>query len=89
LQAERGVIYVDLFSCRHLSAAVQDDANDMDKPSFLWMMYRAGWGCKEAGQHRILAVDVLRSGFDWVLRCAAASCLSPADPLMLRSPTRA
>ena len=22
------------------------------KPSFLWMMYRAGWGFKEAGQSR-------------------------------------
>ena len=27
------------------------------KPSFLWMMYRAGWGTKE-NQNRILAIDI-------------------------------
>ena len=37
------------------------------KPSFLWMMYRAGWGLKDAGQARILAIDVDRDGFDWAL----------------------
>ncbi|WP_422570328.1 DUF4291 family protein, partial [Erwinia billingiae] len=25
------------------------------KPSFLWMMYRSGWGMKDPGQKRILA----------------------------------
>lgn len=43
------------------------------KPSFLWMMYRAGWGFKEVGQSRILAIDIARSGFEWAL---AHSCLS-------------
>src|SRR5215813_10078591 len=37
------------------------------KPSFLWMMYRAGWGYKDKDQRRILAIDVLRSGFDWAV----------------------
>ncbi len=37
------------------------------KPSFLWMMYRAGWGRKDSGQHRILAIDISREGFDWAL----------------------
>lgn len=37
------------------------------KPSFLWMMYRSGWGLKDAGQSRILAIDVDRDGFDWAL----------------------
>lgn len=37
------------------------------KPSFLWMMYRSGWGYKDAGQRRILAIDILREGFDWAL----------------------
>ncbi len=32
------------------------------KPSFLWMMYRAGWGYKDAGQSRILAIDITREG---------------------------
>ena len=46
------------------------------KPSFLWMMYRAGWGFKDAGQNRILAIDITRAGFEWAL---AHGCLSHAD----------
>jgi len=37
------------------------------KPSFLWMMYRSGWGYKDAGQKRILAIDISRDGFEWAL----------------------
>ena len=37
------------------------------KPSFLWMMYRCGWGLKDINQRRILAVDMSRDGFDWAL----------------------
>jgi hypothetical protein len=33
------------------------------KPSFLWMMYRSGWGMKDPGQKRILAVDLSHEGF--------------------------
>lgn len=43
------------------------------KPSFLWMMYRAGWGRKDDGQARILAIDISREGFDWAV---ANGCLS-------------
>ncbi|MFF7448709.1 MULTISPECIES: DUF4291 family protein [unclassified Streptomyces] len=46
------------------------------KPSFLWMMYRCGWGDKE-GQETVLAVDIRRDGFEWALRHA---CLSHYDP---------
>ncbi|MFC7015447.1 DUF4291 domain-containing protein [Streptomyces viridiviolaceus] len=42
------------------------------KPSFLWMMYRCGWGTKE-GQEHVLAVEITREGFEWALRHA---CLS-------------
>ncbi|MFD4527615.1 DUF4291 family protein [Streptomyces sp. NPDC058470] len=42
------------------------------KPSFLWMMYRCGWGAK-AGQKTVLAVEINRDGFEWALRHA---CLS-------------
>ncbi|MFE5813265.1 DUF4291 domain-containing protein [Streptomyces sp. NPDC056479] len=42
------------------------------KPSFLWMMYRSGWGTKE-GQETILAVEMSREGFEWALEHA---CLS-------------
>ncbi|WP_328860604.1 DUF4291 domain-containing protein [Streptomyces sp. NBC_00306] len=45
------------------------------KPSFLWMMYRCGWGLKE-GQEIVLAVEIARDGFDWALE---NSCLSHYD----------
>src|SRR6202042_2093945 len=46
------------------------------KPSFLWMMYRSGWGTKD-GQERVLAIDITRSGFQW---CLENACLSHFDP---------
>ncbi|MEV0173779.1 DUF4291 domain-containing protein [Streptomyces sp. NPDC050803] len=46
------------------------------KPSFLWMMYRCGWGTKE-GQETVLAVEISREGFVWALRNA---CLSHYVP---------
>lgn len=42
------------------------------KPSFLWTMHRSGWA-GEPQQERVLAVRLLRSGFEAAL---AASCLS-------------
>ncbi|SRR5579862_1769538 len=49
------------------------------KPSFLWMMYRAGWGYKDEGQARILAIDIGRDGFAWAL---ANGCPSHPEPPM-------
>lgn len=49
------------------------------KPSFLWMMYRAGWGFKDSGQKRVLAIDITREGFEWAL---AHSCPSNVGPSM-------
>ena len=49
------------------------------KPSFLWMMYRSGWGLKDAAQKRILSIDMTRTGFDWALE---HGCLSHADELL-------
>jgi hypothetical protein len=49
------------------------------KPSFLWMMYRAGWGHKEAEQKRILAIDISREGFEWAL---AHSCPARSESSM-------
>lgn len=43
------------------------------KPSFLWMMYRAGWGLKDPGQKRILAISIKRSGFEVALKQAVLS----------------
>lgn len=45
------------------------------KPSFLWMMYRSGWGSKE-GQEVVLAIDIDRGGFEWAL---ANACLASYD----------
>ncbi|MEN9442754.1 MAG: hypothetical protein RLZ33_2831 [Bacteroidota bacterium] len=45
------------------------------KPSFLWMMYRAGWATKE-GQEHILAIKIKREGFEWALKNC---CLSHFD----------
>ncbi len=42
------------------------------KPSFLWMMYRCGWGQKE-GQEQVLAIKIKREGWEWALKNA---CLS-------------
>jgi len=42
------------------------------KPSFLWMMYRCGWGLKK-GQEHVLAVSITRSGFESALRDAVLS----------------
>ncbi|MEV4949720.1 DUF4291 domain-containing protein [Streptomyces sp. NPDC053755] len=53
-------------------AAWKRDRMTWIKPSFLWMMYRCGWGLKE-GQQTVLAVEITREGFEWALRHA---CLS-------------
>lgn len=42
------------------------------KPSFLWMMYRCGWGTKENQEH-ILAIDMKREAFDFVIQTAVIS----------------
>ncbi|MFA3837849.1 DUF4291 domain-containing protein [Streptomyces aureus] len=52
--------------------AWQRDRMTWIKPSFLWMMYRCGWGAKE-GQETVLAVEITREGFEWALKHA---CLS-------------
>ena len=42
------------------------------KPSFLWMMYRSGWATKE-NQERILAIDIKREAFDFLVENAVSS----------------
>jgi hypothetical protein len=46
------------------------------KPSFLWMMYRCGWGTKD-DQKTVLAVEITREGFLWALRHACLSHYAP------------
>lgn len=45
------------------------------KPSFLWMMYLCGWGLKE-NQERILAIDIKREAFDYLVENAVVSTYS-------------
>ncbi|PQO30166.1 DUF4291 domain-containing protein [Blastopirellula marina] len=45
------------------------------KPSYLWLMERSGWGTKP-NQTRILAVRILRSGWDAALRQAVLTSYS-------------
>lgn len=42
------------------------------KPSFLWMMYRCGWGTKENQEH-ILGIDIKRNAFDFLVQNAIIS----------------
>ena len=54
------------------------------KPSFLWMMYRCGWGLKDENQKRVLAIDIDRAGFE---RALSMACLSHFDPELYPSET--
>lgn len=40
------------------------------KPSAVWMGYRCGWTHKDANQSCVLAIDLHRSGFEWLLKNA-------------------
>lgn len=46
------------------------------KPNFLWMMYRSGWGTKDA-QEVTLALRIRRSAFDAILAAAVHSANVP------------
>jgi hypothetical protein len=61
--------------CR-FPAAWKRDRMTWIKPSFLWMMYRCGWGTKPS-QETVLAVEITRDGFEWALRHACLSSYVP------------
>ncbi|MEV4868208.1 DUF4291 domain-containing protein [Streptomyces syringium] len=71
-QAYSPVIGVPAARDGRFPAAWKRDRMTWIKPSFLWMMYRCGWGAKE-GQETVLAVEITREGFEWALRHAALS----------------
>ena len=50
------------------------------KPSFNWMMYRSGFGLKER-QECILAIDIKRQGFEWVLGHSVISGCPESYPM--------
>ncbi|MDH6624880.1 hypothetical protein M2271_002684 [Streptomyces sp. LBL] len=57
-------------------AAWKRDRMTWIKPSFLWMMYRCGWGTKPL-QETVLAVEITREGFEWALGNACLSSYVP------------
>ncbi|MFM9615347.1 DUF4291 domain-containing protein [Streptomyces niveiscabiei] len=75
-QAYRPEIGLPAARDRHFPPAWSRTRMTWIKPSFLWMMYRCGWGEKE-GQETVLAVEIRREGFEWALRNA---CLSHHVP---------
>ena len=52
------------------------------KPSFLWLMHRSNWAQK-AGQERILAIRIRRSGWD---RALSLAVLTSFERSLFRSP---
>ncbi|MDC0679660.1 DUF4291 domain-containing protein [Sorangium atrum] len=52
------------------------------KPSFLWLMHRSNWG-RKAGQERILAVRIRRTGWEQALSLAV---LTSPEARVFRSP---
>ncbi|WP_226002961.1 DUF4291 domain-containing protein [Paenibacillus sp. BJ-4] len=46
------------------------------KPSFLWMMYRCGWGNK-SDQERIFSINISKEGFDYILSKAVLTKYKP------------
>ncbi|KAK4116158.1 hypothetical protein N656DRAFT_794492 [Canariomyces notabilis] len=54
------------------------------KPSWAWMLYRAGYSYKDPGQERILALKMKHADFIWLLE---QGVLSSAGSTSSRSPT--
>lgn len=48
------------------------------KPSFLWMMERSGWASK-AGQERVLAIKISRTGWEQALAAAVLTAPTPGQ----------
>ena len=71
-QAYRKAIALPAIKHQKFVSPFKMDRMTWIKPSFLWMMYRCGWGLKE-GQEYILAIKIKREGFQWAL---TNSCLS-------------
>ncbi|GAA2943331.1 DUF4291 domain-containing protein [Streptomyces flavovirens] len=71
-QAYRPAIGLPAVRDGRFPAAWKRDRMTWVKPSFLWMMYRCGWGAKE-GQEVVLAVEFERAGLAWALENAELS----------------
>ncbi len=54
------------------------------KPSFLWMMYRSSWAEKPE-QENVLAIDIKREAFDYLLENAVLSTYRSIPALRKRN----
>lgn len=71
-QAYNNIISSEAIRIGTFGTSFKRDRMTWIKPSFLWMMYRSGWASKENQEH-ILAIDIKRSGFDFLLESAIPS----------------
>jgi len=62
-QAYKQEIALPALANQQFTSPFKIDRMTWIKPSFLWMMYRAGWATKE-GQEYILAIKIKREGFE-------------------------
>lgn len=74
-QAYSDVIANEALKLGTFGALFKMDRMTWIKPSFLWMMYRSGWATKE-GQNRILAIDMKRKGFDFIVNNSVLTAFS-------------
>ena len=65
----------EVIECGHFGSKFSLERMTWIKPSFLWMMYRCGWGEKE-GQSTIFAIDIKREGFYAIVEEAVLSSYS-------------
>lgn len=75
-QAYSPAIAVPAVAAQQFVPPFKRDRMTWIKPSFLWMMYRCGWGMKP-GQEHVLAIDIHKSGFEWALRHSAWAHFDP------------
>lgn len=71
-QAYNNIIADEVIKLGHFGKSFKLERMTWIKPSFLWMMYRSGWATK-VGQERILAIDIYRDKFDFILENAVSS----------------
>src|SRR5271169_1838002 len=81
-QAYPPAIAEPALSAQHFVAPFSFGRMTWIKPSFLWLMHRSNWG-RKAGQERVLAVRIRRTGWDQALSLAV---LTSPETAVFHSP---
>ena len=71
-QAYNDIIAEEAIQLGTFGSHFKKDRMTWIKSSFLWMMYRCGWAEKE-NQTRVLAIDIKREAFDYLVNHAVLS----------------